>query len=135
MDSWLKPKNEEIIPNIYFIGLQEVVELSTANVISNKEDKQKVLEEWGIKIEQTLEKIGKYRRLIQMNLVGINFYFYVLESEVDNINNLTSKFVKTGFGGTAGNKGSCCIKFNYLTTSISVACSHLAAGKKIINKD
>jgi hypothetical protein len=65
-----------------------------------------------------------------MNLVGINFYFYVLESEVDNINNLTSRFVKTGFGGTAGNKGSCCIKFNYLTTSISVACSHLAAGKK-----
>ena len=130
LDSWLKPKNEEIIPNIYFIGLQEVVELSTANVISNKEDKQKVLEEWGIKIEQTLEKIGKYRRLIQMNLVGINFYFYVLESEVDNINNLTSRFVKTGFGGTAGNKGSCCIKFNYLTTSISVACSHLAAGKK-----
>ena len=129
LDSWLKPKNEKIIPNIYFIGLQEVVELSTANVISNYEDKQKVLEEWAIKIELTLEKIGKYRRLTQMNLVGINFYFYVLESDVDNINNLTSRFVKTGFGGTAGNKGSCCINFNYLTTSISVACSHLAAGK------
>ena len=130
LDSWLKPKNEEIIPNIYFIGLQEVVELSTANIVSNKEDKQKVLKDWGILIEKTLVKIGKYKKLVEMNLVGINFYFYILESEADKITNLTNKFVKTGLGGTAGNKGSCCINFNYYTTSISVACCHLAAGKK-----
>ena len=130
LDSWLKPKNDQIIPNIYLIGLQEVVELNTANVISNSEDKQKVLKEWGIKIEKTLKTIGKYKKLVEMNLVGINFYFYVLESDAENINNLTMRFVKTGFGGTTGNKGSCCINFNYLTTSFSVACSHLAAGKK-----
>ena len=130
LDSWLIPKDEKIIPNIYLIGLQEVVELNTANIVSNSEDKQKVLKDWGIRIEKTLVKIGKYKKLIEMNLVGINFYFYVLESEVDNISNLTNKFVKTGLGGTAGNKGSCCINFNYFTTSISVACAHLAAGKK-----
>ena len=129
LDSWLKPKNEQIIPNIYLIGLQEVVELNTANIVSNKEDKQKVLKDWGLRIEKTLIKIGKYKKLIEMNLVGINFYFYILESEVDNISNLKNKFVKTGLGGTAGNKGSCCINFNYFTTSISVACSHFAAGK------
>ena len=129
LDSWLKPKNDSIIPNIYFIGLQEVVELNTANIVMNKEDKQKVLKEWGIIIEKTLMKIGKYKKLVEMNLVGINFYFYVLEKDADNISNLTNKFVKTGLGGTAGNKGSCCINFNYYTTSISVACSHLAAGK------
>ena len=130
LDSWLKPKNEGIIPNIYFIGLQEVVELSTANIVSNKEDKQKVLKDWGILIEKTLIKIGKYKKLVEMNLVGINFYFYILESEADKITNLTKKYIKTGLGGAAGNKGSCCINFNYYTTSISVACSHLAAGKK-----
>ena len=130
LDLWLMPKNDKIIPNIYFIGLQEVVELNTANIVSNKEDKQKVLKDWGNRIEKTLIKIGKYKKLIEMNLVGINFYFYILESEADNITNLTNKFVKTGLGGTAGNKGSCCINFNYYTTSISVACSHLAAGKK-----
>ena len=130
LDLWLIPKNERIIPNIYFIGLQEVVELSTANIVSNKEDKQKVLKDWGNRIEKTLVKIGQYKKLIEMNLVGINFYFYILESEVDNITNLTNKYVKTGLGGTAGNKGSCCINFNYYTTSISIACSHLAAGKK-----
>ena len=129
LDSWLKPKNDKIIPNIYLIGLQEVVELNTANIVSNKEDKQKVLKDWGLRIEKTLMKIGKYKKVIEMNLVGINFYFYILESEVDNISNLKNKFVKTGLGGTAGNKGSCCINFNYYTTSISVACSHFAAGK------
>ena len=130
LDSWLKPKNDKIIPNIYLIGLQEVVELSTVNIVSNKEDKQKVLKDWGLLIEKTLIKIGKYRKMIEMNLVGINFYFYALEAEADNITNITNKYVKTGLGGTAGNKGSCCINFNYFTTSISVACSHLAAGKK-----
>ena len=64
-----------------------------------------------------------------MNLVGINLYCYVLEKDFDNINNLTKKYVKTGFGG-AGNKGSCCINFNYFSSSISIACSHLAAGEK-----
>ena len=39
------------------------------------------------------------------------------------------KYVKTGFGG-AGNKGSCCINFNYFSSSISIACAHLAAGEK-----
>jgi len=128
LDSWLKPKNEQLVPNIYFIGLQEVVELNTANVISNSDDKQKVLKDWGEKIEKTLNTIGQYKKLIEMNLVGINFYFYILEKDANNVNNLKSRFVKTGFGGTAGNKGSCCINFHYLNTSISVACSHLAAG-------
>jgi hypothetical protein len=62
-------------------------------------------------------------------LVGINLYCYVLDRDYENITNLTKKYVKTGFGG-AGNKGSCCINFNYYSTSISVACSHLAAGEK-----
>ena len=69
-----------------------------------------------------------------MNLVGINIYGYCLEKDYENISNLTKRYVKTGFGG-AGNKGSCCINFNYFSTSISVACSHLAAGEKKINKD
>ena len=37
---------------------------------------------------------------------------------------------KTGMGGTTGNKGSCCINFDYENTSISVVCSHLSAGPK-----
>ena len=129
LDSWLIKKNQQIIPDIYIVGLQEVVELNAGNIVLNLEDREKILLDWAKKIESSIQQIGNYKRLIAMNLVGINLYCYVLEKQYDNINNLTQKYVKTGFGG-AGNKGSCCINFNYLSSSISIACSHLAAGEK-----
>ena len=129
LDSWLIPKNHDMIPDIYIVGLQEVIELSAGNIVLNLEDTEKVLYEWEKKIENSILKVGSYKQIIAMNLVGINLYCYVLEKDFDNISNLTKKYVKTGFGG-AGNKGSCCINFNYFSTSISVACSHLAAGEK-----
>ena len=128
LDSWLLPK-DNIIPNIYVVGFQEVVELNAGNIVLNLEDREKILLDWAKKIENSIQKIGKYKQLIAMNLVGINLYCYVLEKDFDNINNLTKKYVKTGFGG-AGNKGSCCINFNYFSSSISIACAHLAAGEK-----
>ena len=128
LDSWLIPK-DKIIPNIYFVGLQEVVELNAGNIVLNLEDREKVLYDWSKKIENSIQKVGNYYKLMEMNLVGINLYCYVLDRDYENITNLTKKYVKTGFGG-AGNKGSCCINFNYYSTSISVACSHLAAGEK-----
>jgi len=129
LDSLLLPKNQEIIPNIYIIGFQEVVELNAGNIVLNLEDRQKILVEWAKKIENSIQKIGNYKQVISMNLVGINLYCYALEKDFDNINNLTKKYVKTGFGG-AGNKGSCCINFNYYSSSISIGCAHLAAGEK-----
>ena len=129
LDSWLIEKNQNIIPDIYIVGFQEVMELNAGNIVLDLDDSETILSEWAKTIENSIQKVGNYKRLIAMNLVGINLYCYVLEKEYDNINNLTAKYVKTGFGG-AGNKGSCCINFNYLSTSISVACSHLAAGEK-----
>ena len=128
LDSWLLPKNG-IVPNIYIVGFQEVVELNAGNIVLNLEDREKILIDWAKKIEHSIQNIGNYKQLIAMNLVGINLYCYVLEKDFDNINNLTKKYVKTGFGG-AGNKGSCCINFNYFSSSISIACAHLAAGEK-----
>ena len=75
-----------------------------------------------------LKLIGKYKKLVDMNLGGINFYCYVLENKMDKITNLSKKKVKTGYGGTIGNKGSCCINFDYENTNFSIACAHFAAG-------
>ena len=131
LDSWLLPKDEKLVPDIYFIGLQEVVELNATNVIMISEDKQQqILGDWDFRINYSIQKIGKYKKLVEMNLIGINFYCYVLENKFDNITNLSKKKVKTGLGGTTGNKGSCCINFDYDNTNFSIACSHLAAGAK-----
>jgi hypothetical protein len=127
-DSWLMPKGKEYVPDIYFIGLQEVVELKVSNILLSQEKQKQILNDWDMKIRLAIEQIGNYKCLSMMNLVGINFYCYVLEEKIGDINNFKKKFVKTGLGGAAGNKGSCCINFNYKNTSFSVGCSHLAAG-------
>jgi hypothetical protein len=115
---------------MYFVGFEEVVELSASNVIMISEEKKKqILDEWEVKIYDSISKIGNYKKLVEMNLVGINLYFYILEEKYEKISNISKKIVKTGLGGTTGNKGSCCINFDYENTSFSVACSHLAAGE------
>ena len=129
LDSWLLPKDPELVPDIYFIGFQEVVELNATNVIMITDEKiQQILEQWDTKINLSIQKIGKYKKLVGMNLIGINFFCYVLENHFDKIANLSQKIVKTGLGGATGNKGSCCINFDFENTSFSIACSHLAAG-------
>lgn len=131
LDLWLKPKDPNLVPDIYFIGFQEVVELNATNVIMIKEEKQQqILDEWDKKINETIQTVGKYVKLVEMNLVGINLYFYILEEKCDKVKNISKKLVKTGLGGATGNKGSCCINFEYENTTFSIACSHLAAGNK-----
>ena len=61
LDSWLLPKDLKLISDIYFIGLQEIIELNTTNIIMINEEKQKqILDEWDKKINESIQKIGKY---------------------------------------------------------------------------
>jgi hypothetical protein len=120
-----------MIPDIYFVGFQEVIKLNATNILMTGEDKlQQVLNEWDKKVYESISKIGKYKKLVVMNLVGIDFFSYILEDKYDKVKNISKKIVKTGFGGTTGNKGSCVINFDYENTNISVSCSHLVANKK-----
>ena len=131
LDSLLIPKDSKIIPDIYFVGFQEVIKLNATNIIMTGEDKlQQVLNDWDKKVYESISKIGKYKKLVVMNLVGIDFFSYILEEKFGKVKNISKKIVKTGFGGTTGNKGSCVINFDYENTNISVACSHLVANKK-----
>ena len=131
LDSLLIPKAPKIVPDMYFVGFQEVVKLNATNIIITGEEKlQQILNEWDKKVFESLQKIGKYKKLVVMNLVGINFFSYILEDKFDKVKNISRKIVKTGFGGTTGNKGSCVINFDYENTSFSISCSHLVANKK-----
>ena len=91
---------------------------------------QQVVSEWDKKVSESLQKIGKYKNFVIMNLVGINFFAYILEDKYDKLKNISKKIVKTGFGGATGNKGSCVINFDYENTSFSVSCSHLVHNNK-----
>ena len=64
LDSLLIPKDPKIVPDIYFIGLQEVVKLNATNIIITGEEKlQQILSEWDKKVCESIQKIGKYKKL------------------------------------------------------------------------
>ena len=119
------------MPNIYFIGFQEIVPLNSLNVISNEKNNL-IFEKWNMRILNIINSYKEinYMKIAEMNLGGIAFFAYVKNSDIDYIKDtsLVYEYIKTGLGGTASNKGSCIFSFNYYNTSISVSCSHLCAG-------
>ena len=125
----LIPKDNNIHPDIYFIGFQEVVKLNAVSVVWEKNNKI-LLENWCKKIETVINN-GQYsyNKISEMNLVGIIFYVYVRNDRINEINDnkIIKKTIKTGLGGVGGNKGSLIYSFMYNNTSISVCCSHLCS--------
>ncbi len=119
------------MPNIYFIGFQEIVSLNSINVISNDNNKL-IIEIWDSRILKIINSYNEinYIRKAKMNLGGIAFYVYIKNSDIDYIKDtsLVYEYIKTGLGGTASNKGSCIFSFSYYNSTISVSCSHLCAG-------
>ena len=119
------------MPNIYFIGFQEIVPLNSINVISNEKNNL-IFEKWNMRILNIINSYKEinYMKIAEMNLGGIAFFAYVKNSDIDYIkdSSFIFEYIKTGLGGTACNKGSCIFSFNYYNTSISVSCSHLCAG-------
>ena len=119
------------MPNIYFIGFQEIVPLNSLNVISNEKNNL-IFEKWNMRILNIINSYKEinYMKIAEMNLGGIAFFAYVKNSDIDYIkdSSFIFEYIKTGLGGTASNKGSCIFSFNYYNTSISVSCSHLCAG-------
>lgn len=132
LNEWLLPKGQHssIIPDIYLIGLQEAIELTTKNVISKSREGQEIIVKWEEKIYHTITRGGqmKYIKAQTLDLVGLVFFVFFKEEKEKYIKNFTVKKIKTGLGGTAGNKGSYLVSFNYNNTSIAVSCSHLNAG-------
>ena len=120
----------EKMPNIYFIGFQEVIMLNAVNVVSP--DKHKLFDIWNNRICKVINSYKEinYMKIGEMCLGGIAFFVFIKSSDLDYIKDspFITEYIKTGLGGTSGNKGSCLFSFNYNNTVISVSCSHLCAG-------
>ena len=139
LSQWLLPKNgnESLIPDIYLVGLEEAIKLTTKNVISKTKDTEEIIHTWEEKITNTISRGGqlKYVRKETLNLVGIVFMVFFKEEKMKCITDSTPDTIKTGLGGAAGTQGSCRVSFTYNNTSFAVSCSHLNAGvSKITNR-
>ena len=113
-------------PLFYCIGLQEIVELNTSNIVLFSGKNSANL--WEIKISQILQ--NKYNYILQHkeNLVGILLLFFVKASEAKYITNTKKSIKKSGFMNKLGNKGSLFYEFTYKNKSFSICTGHLSAG-------
>jgi len=128
---WLFPVKDMKSPDIYVIGLQEIVSLNAKNIVLSSNSAQ--VDSWRNLIQKNLNEIGNYIILKTADLVGIFHIIFVKESLKENFRNIEALIVRTGMLGTMGNKGSCVMRFNYMDTSIAFACCHLAAGASEVN--
>lgn len=129
LKEWLHSKNSKLdkLPDVYIIGLEEIIELTPGHMLSIDPF---VKTFWEKKLLNELNKLGHEKYTIGWNnqLGGVLLLFYIKETENSKITNLEGAVRKTGFGGITSNKGAVALSFQYSATTFCVVVSHLAAG-------
>ena len=113
-------------PTFYAIGLEEIMELKTKNILLNPKNDQ--VKTWEKKISQVLQEKFNYFLYHKAQLVGILFLFFVKASKINIMYNKHGKILKTG-NMNLGNKGCCFLDFEYRGTSYGFCSGHLPAGQ------
>ena len=123
-----------ISPEFYILGFQEIVDLNSAHLLikSNTEKKNKIkvlINNLLITTFQNPNSDDKYQLMKELDLVGLYIIIFVRSSIIKYIKNFDYQIIKTGLKGTLGNKGSLLLRFNINDSSIAFACSHLCSGQ------
>uniref|UniRef100_A0A7I5EBA2 phosphoinositide 5-phosphatase n=1 Tax=Haemonchus contortus TaxID=6289 RepID=A0A7I5EBA2_HAECO len=113
-------------PEIIAIGLEELVDLNASNLVKASTTNQRL---WADGIRRVLHEHGSYTLLVVEQLVGVCLFVFVRPRLVPFIKDFAVSSVKTGMGGTTGNKGSVAFRMVVHSTSICFVCSHFAAGQ------
>ncbi|GMH95993.1 hypothetical protein TrST_g6078 [Triparma strigata] len=147
--SWLETGllHEAGEPDVFAIGLQEIIDLSASNVVldgmtvgeaSAVGEKQR--KDWVEKIASALEVCAcahshHYKYVMSGNLVGIMMVVFVKDSVESRISDVQCEKVKTGNMGL-GNKGGVLIRMNIDDTSICFVSAHFAANRnKVVHRN
>ena len=128
-------EKNELKPDIYFIGFEEIVDLNATNIMyaSNTEKKnniKSIMSEAFSSIPRSNDDNDPYVLIKELDLIGIYFLTYVKQSIMKNIKNVDTQFIKTGLMGSVGNKGSVLVRFNINDTTFAISCNHLTAGSQ-----
>ncbi|QLQ81603.1 hypothetical protein HG537_0F03640 [Torulaspora globosa] len=115
-------------PEMYVIGLEEVVELTPGHILSTD---PYVKSYWEKKILAAINGLNPERRygcVWSTQLGGILLMLFVSELEYPKVKHIEGDMKKTGFGGMTSNKGAVAVSFKYSATKFCLLVSHLAAG-------
>lgn len=125
LDSWLKLKTGA--PDIYFIGLEEVVDLTPGHMLSVD---PYIKAYWEKKILYEINSFGdkRYHSIWSSQLGGLALLLFVDEENKNRIKHIEGDMKKTGFGGISSNKGAIAVHLSLSTTKFCFVVSHLSAG-------
>ena len=129
-----KSEVKNISPEFYILGFEEIVDLTSKNILlsSNTDNKEKIK----TKISEVLKGLkgtenDPYQLIAEIDLIGIYLIIFAKKKIIKYIKNFDYQTIKTGFMGSLGNKGSCLVRFDINDSKIAIACNHLSAGQEL----
>lgn len=128
LNAWLFPPENSSLdnPDIYAIGLQELIELNAGSILAGDPTRPLV---WSKALQALLNLRSDEYVLLRTELMSsMCLFLFVKKSKVGNVTQVAGSSKKTGLGGITANKGACAVRFDYGSTSFALVTSHLAAG-------
>ena len=124
---WLKTSRP---PHIYALGLQEMVDLSTMNVVSDQVTASRCAA-WEQRVPKSLRTLfnGKeYELIASKYMVGLCLLVFADKERVmPHVKSIMTSSIATGIGGIVGNKGGIGVSFLLRDTRLCFVNTHLAA--------
>jgi hypothetical protein len=116
---------------LFAIGFEEIVDLNATNIMAASNENAKA---WASELQKVLSRDRKYVLVTYQQLVGVCLYIFIRAIHANFLRDIAIDCVKTGLGGTAGNKGAVAIRFVLFSTSFCFICAHFTAGQSQVNE-
>ncbi|CAH8535168.1 unnamed protein product [Dicrocoelium dendriticum] len=123
--------------DVFAIGFEEIVDLTTSNIVAGSKPSANQ-RDWGQYLQRHLNRDAHEKDpfvlINSVQLVGVCLFVFVRARLATFLKGISTTSVKTGLGGTAGNKGGVAIRFQLGVTSVCFVCSHFAAGQSSVRE-
>lgn len=118
---------------VCYPGFEELVEITTKNLISTSSSHMRT---WEQELTAVLSARHPYHLLTAEQLVGTCLYIFIKQELVQAVMDCEVSVVKTGMSGKAGNKGSVAVYVQIKAAKYCFICSHFAAHQdKVIERN
>ncbi|XP_011503811.1 PREDICTED: synaptojanin-1 isoform X1 [Ceratosolen solmsi marchali] len=124
-------KSEEYPIDLFVIGFEEIVDLNATNIMAASNENARA---WADELQKVLSRDHKYVLVTYQQLVGVCLYIFIRPTYTNFLRDVAVDYVKTGLGGTTGNKGAVAIRFVLFSTSFCCICAHFTAGQSQVNE-
>jgi hypothetical protein len=128
LKEWLLPENTAA-PDIYAIGLQEIVDLNVMNIVIKNSTSVETSAAWVHKISKVLSTLDYYKVLLDKTMVGTVLVIFVKASLHGCIRDVKYAITPTGSSGLTGNKGGIAISMKIHDSPVCFVCAHFHANR------